>query len=118
MRVCYSLLTLALVGAFSLVRAQGVPDFTPPTPLIGAIMRQDVGEIKRILASGADPNEGRFFGGTTPLLLAIAQHQHEAALQLLDKGADPKAVDAGGNTALMWASTTETNELSVVRELL
>jgi hypothetical protein len=117
MRVCFSLLTVALFGAISLVRAQ-VPDFTPPTPLLGAIMRQDVAEVKRLLDSGADPNQGRFFGGTTPLLLAIAQHQHEVALQLLEKGADPKAVDAGGSTALMWASTTETGELSIVKELL
>jgi hypothetical protein len=117
MRVCYSLLTVALVGAISLVRAQ-VPDFTPPTPLIGAIMRQDIAELKRLLAAGANPNEGRFFGGAGPLQLAIAQHQHDIARELLQHGADIKAVDASGNTTLMWASTIETGDPALVKQLL
>ena len=39
-----------------------IPDFTPQTPLIGALLHNDTDGAKRLLDAGADPNEGRFIG--------------------------------------------------------
>jgi len=53
------------------VHAQ-IPDFTPPTALLGALMHNDATAARTLLQSGADPNEGRF-AGMPPVFLAIAR---------------------------------------------
>ena len=120
MHVRFSSLALALVGALSLAQfsvAQGPPNFTPPNALIGAIMRHDGTEVKRLLASGTNPNEGTFLGGT-PLLLAVMQGSFDTSRALIAKGADVKAVDAGGNTAIMWAAANEVADTDFIKELI
>jgi hypothetical protein len=120
MHIGFSIPVVALVGVCSLLQilqAQAPPDLTPPTPLIGAIMRNDDVEAKRLLVGGADPNEGRLLGGS-PLLLAIMQGQSETARALIDQGADVKATDGRGATALMWAAGSETNNTGLVKELI
>jgi uncharacterized protein len=107
---------LATFGAAALLSAQ-IPDFTPPTPLFGALLRGDVAEAKRLLASGADPNEGRFLGAP-PLLLALMRKDTTIAQAMIAKGADVKALDGGGSSTLMWAATSEVDDSSMVEELL
>jgi Ankyrin repeats (3 copies)/Squalene-hopene cyclase N-terminal domain len=120
MNARFSLLFAALVGAALSVQvspAQGPPDFTPPTPLIGAIMHNDTAEVKRLLAAGANPNDGKLIGAS-PLLLAIMQGDFESARALLAKGADPKVPDGAGSTTLMWAAANEAGEPAFVKELI
>ena len=107
---------LATFGAATLLSAQ-IPDFTPPTPLFGAVLRGDVAEAKRLLASGADPNEGRFLGAP-PLTLALMRNDTAIARAMIAKGADVKALDGAGTSTLMWAATSETADVSMVDELL
>lgn len=106
-------LTLALSLG---LRAQA-PDFTPPTPLFSAIMRNDTAEVKYLLAEGANPNEARFLG-MPPAFLAVINGNAEALRALVAKGADVKEVDAVGNTLLMWAAASETPSTEIVDELL
>jgi hypothetical protein len=109
-------LSLALIGAAMYVSAQ-MPDFTPPTPLLAAILHGDNAGVERLLAGGANPNEGRFLGAS-PLIVALMQKNATAARALMEKGADVKITDPAGSTSLMWAVTTETGDAELVEELL
>ena len=76
-------IVLILLSATALVQAQSpVPDFTPPTPLFRAVLSSDAAETRQLLASGADPNEGRFLGAP-PLIVALMQHADGAARELI-----------------------------------
>ncbi|MBC7928232.1 MAG: ankyrin repeat domain-containing protein [Bryobacteraceae bacterium] len=108
-----SLLILApMLAAFA-----QIPDFTPPNPLIAALMNNDTADVKRILDAGTKANEGVFLGAT-PLLLALMQGNTEAAQLLLDKGADPKVLDGAGSTTLMWAAGAENANVGMVKVLI
>lgn len=98
------------------VHAQ-IPDFTPPTPLIGAVLGNNTAQVKKLLASGANPNEGQFFGSPA-LLWALRHHNTEMVQALIDAGADIKSTDAGGSTALMWAAYNESPDSTLVPMLL
>jgi hypothetical protein len=109
------LLPAALFAALTLPAQP--PDFTPPTPLIAAILHNDSAEVARLLDTGASPNEGKFLG-SPPIFLAFF-HQNQAILRaLINHGADLKATDPGGSTTLMWASANETASTEIVSELL
>src|SRR5262245_57179968 len=82
--------------------AQGAPDFTPPTPLFGAILRNDAAQVKRLLAEGANPNEGRFLG-FAPIFFPVIAQNPEMVRILVEKGADVQLRDHTGSTTLMWA---------------
>ena len=94
-----------------------IPDFTPKTPLIGALLHNDAAEAKRLLQGDADPNEGRFVG-LPPVLLAILRQDLELLRLMFAKGADLDVRDRSGSTALMWAALNETGDAGVVEELL
>ena len=94
-----------------------LPDFTPPTPLFRAVLGNNAAETKRLLDAGADPNEARFIGAPA-LISALMQQNTEIASLLIEKGADIKATDGAGSTALMWAAANETFETNIVQELL
>lgn len=97
--------------------AAQVPDFTPPTPLFGAILRDNAAETKRLLDSGSNPNENRFLG-ESPLTVAVMQRNLASVQNLLAKGALPNDVDGAGSTPLMWAATDETGNPAIVKALL
>src|SRR4051794_29377375 len=107
---------MALVGLTISVTAQ-IPDFTPPTPLLGAILSNNMPEVNRLIAAGADPNEGRFLGAS-PVVVALLGRNTEMAKLLLSKGADPKATDGAGSTTLMWAAAAEIPDVSLIQVLL
>jgi N-acyl-D-amino-acid deacylase len=94
-----------------------IPDFKPPTPLFGAILKGDTEGVKKLLEKGADPNEGRFFGSSA-LTLAIINSNPAIIRELLAHGADVNAVDRHGSTTLMWAVGAESPDPAVVKELL
>jgi uncharacterized protein len=56
--------------------------------------------IKMLIARGADVNRNRINEGT-PLMRAVTASRLEAVVALLEAGADPKARDADGGTAIM-----------------
>jgi hypothetical protein len=110
-------MTLVLAIAFAaLVEAQ-IPDFTPPTPLIGAVMHNNTAEAKRLLTAGADPNEGRLLG-FTGIFLPVVFRNDEVFHLMVEKGADLQARDASGSTALMWAASNEAGDPTMVEQLL
>jgi len=110
-------MTLVLAIAFAaLVEAQ-IPDFTPPTPLIGAVMHNNTAEAKRLLTAGADPNEGRLLG-FPGIFLPVVFRNDEVFHLMVEKGADLQARDASGSTALMWAASNEAGDPTMVEQLL
>jgi ankyrin repeat protein len=74
-----------------------VNDPTPPPAYIEAFDSTNLGMRRSLARPDAPP------GGTTPLMMAAASGHEEVALLLLERGADPKAVDANGTTALHYA---------------
>ena len=108
---------IVLVCSLSAGLQAQVPDFTPQTPLIGALLHNDLAEAKRLLDEGADPNEGRFVG-FPPLLLAIVRQEAALVRQMAVMGADLQFRDRSGATALMWAAFSETGEAETIAALL
>src|SRR6185436_14026535 len=94
------------LATISVVSAQG-PDITPRTPLLVALLHDDTAAAKQLLEQGADPNEGRLAGLFPPVFLAITHQQLDLLRVMVAKGADLKARDASGSTALMWAAANE-----------
>lgn len=75
----------------------------------------DAENLRRVLASGEDPNcqDSR---GWSPLMYAAAENRPELVDLLLDYGADPNVANYLGRTALMYASNYGLEE--IVRKLL
>ena len=94
-----------------------IPDFTPQTPLIGALLHNDSAEAARLLRQGADPNEGRFVG-LPPVMLAAVRQDVELVRLMAAKGADLNVRDRSGSTALMWGAFNDTGDAAMVEALL
>src|SRR5688572_17725856 len=94
--------TAAVLMMLASPQAQ-IPDFTPQSPLIGALLHNDASEAARLLGNGADPNEGHF-AGLPPVILAAARQAIELVPLLAAKGADLNVRDRSGATALMWGA--------------
>jgi N-acyl-D-amino-acid deacylase len=109
--------SLAIFFGAALCAMAQFPDFTPPTPLMGAVMRNDTREVKRMLDAGADPNEGRFLGAS-PLFLALMRHNADIAEVMIAKGANVMERDGFGSTTLMWAAYDEAADPALVRKFL
>ena len=107
----------ALVFGISLTLQAQLPDFTPATPLIGALMHNDAAEARRLLADGADPNAGKFVGA--PAVFMVVRRGDVPLLRLMiEKGADVKALDGNGASTLMWAAANETGDTAMLEELI
>lgn len=113
--VVYRISLLATV--MSLALPAQIPDFKPPTPLFGAVLKGDAQAVKSLLDQGADPNEGRFFGSPA-LFLAIINGNQPVIREMLARGADPRATDRHGSTTLMWAVGSESPDLGLAEELV
>jgi N-acyl-D-amino-acid deacylase len=94
-----------------------IPDFTPPTPLLGAVLRNDADATRKLLKQAKKADEERFFGNT-PLIFAVMQGNLAMTEALLDAGADPKGVDRHGSTPLMWAVGSDVPNPAIVELLL
>lgn len=75
------------------------------TTLMDAIRAGDRSKIGPLLASSPDAAKKRGYGGATPLMYATLYSDVATMKRLLDSGADVKAADDSGATALMWAVT-------------
>jgi len=98
-----------------------IPDFTPPTPLIAALMHNDTMEAKHLLEKGADPNEGRLLG-FSPVFLSVI-YQNKAIFDAIvaksaAKRVDLQERDPWGSTLLMWAAFNDKGNPEIVEELL
>lgn len=75
--------------------------------LFEAVLRNDLDQVRRLVAQGADPNapdpHDAFPDGTTPLTDAAAAGLVEMTTLLIHLGADVNAKSAGGWTPLMRA---------------
>jgi ankyrin repeat protein len=94
-----------------------IPDLTPRTGLLSALVHNDIREAGRLLEAGADPNEGRFVG-FPPLFLAVMRQDLSLVRLMAGKGADLHARDGSGSTALMWSAFSESGDDTLVMELL
>lgn len=77
------------------------------TTLHWAAMHNDVPLIKSLLHQGMCPNTPAQQKGETPLMRAAIQGANQAIKVLLEVGANLQLKDANGNTALMWAISSE-----------
>src|SRR5262245_700557 len=109
--------TIAIAWTVSTALSAQVPNFTPQTPLIAALVHNEVAEATRLLDDGADPNEGRFVG-FPPVFLAIQRQALGLLRAMAATGADLNARDGSGSTALMWAAFNEHGDAALVEELL
>jgi hypothetical protein len=109
---------LPVVIATALSAVAQIPNFTPPTPLIGAAMTNNTEAVRKLLADGAKPDEARFIGGRTPLFFAAMHGNREMTEALMAKGADINATDDSGSTPLMWVAANEAADTTLVEDYL
>lgn len=79
-------------------------------PIHAAAMRGDVMTIQEELDKGVSVDlriERGIFAGATALMMAARDADESTMRYLLDRGADPRAVDDRRISVLMWASSTE-----------
>jgi ankyrin repeat protein len=93
-------LRLSLVALFAIAAPAQTDSFRDA--LFAAIQRGAVGQVERLLKTGAGPNIIDAEG--TPALMAATLFADGRMMELLLKhGADPNRAGAAGTTALMWA---------------
>lgn len=110
------LVASAWMGMAVCLSAQ-VPNLIPPTPLLKSLVQNDTVASERLLADGANPNEGRYVG--FPPIFFTAIHQNLRVFRkMLEKGADIRAKDPTGSNLLMWAAFNEPGSSDFVDELL
>lgn len=85
------------------------------TPLIDAVVKNDIAAVAQLLKDGADP-DGSDANRNTALIFAARDGQLEIANLLIDAGATPGWVDGEQVTPLILASFR--NHLDIVRLLL
>src|SRR4051812_2852802 len=95
----------SFLAALAAVALLALPPLAFAGPLHDAANKGDVGQIRQLVATGADLGERDAFGTPfTPLHHAAARGHPEAVTVLLELGADPNALAGDGSTALHWAA--------------
>jgi ankyrin repeat protein len=87
------------------------------TALMFAAQQGDADSARILLAAGARPNDRIERNGQTPLIIASAMGHEAVALQLLENGADPDAVDRIGFSSLHRA-VRDKKAVGIVKALL
>ncbi len=77
---------------------------TDDDPLPFAVREGNVGEVRALLARGADPNRQFGVNSWPPLMHAVHKNQLETAAVLLEHGADVNKGGPEGMTPLMMAA--------------
>jgi serine/threonine-protein kinase len=73
------------------------------TPLLTAISKGGMNQVRSLLEGGANVNEAGH-DGVTPLIAAVAHERLDAAQLLIEHGADVNLADSNRNTPLMVAA--------------
>ena len=85
----------------------------PGTPLAIAARNGNAGEVRRLLAAGADPDAPVSGADLTPLAFAVRHGREEAATVLLDAGADPEMPSGVNGWTPLVHATHESQETMV-----
>ncbi|XP_078433835.1 ARF GTPase-activating protein [Wolffia australiana] len=97
-------------GSTEVNGGQRRPGGDPPLDVQGlsllhvACQSADLGMAELLLQYGANVNAGDLTRGLTPLHLCILEGKNELARLFLSRGADPRAADREGKTAVEYAS--------------
>jgi len=111
-------LTLSVFFAAALSAVAQIPDFTPPSPIIGAAIGNNAEAVRRLLDSGINPNDARFIGGRTAIFFAVMHGNSQMIDALLAKGANVNQTDDSGSTPLMWAAYDENADPAILNHLI
>ena len=116
MKVPYeSVRTMPVIIASLVLTVFGGCHRPPSRPLLQAVARDDIREVKRLLLAGVNPNEANP-DGWTALMYAVQRRNHVIVRLLVRSGADVNAADKTGWTPLMTAAWT--GDLEMVRFLV
>ena len=86
------------------------------TPLNVAISKGDLETVKKFIEYGADVNQ--ISEDLTPLMIAALYNKHEIIKILLANGANPKAKNEKGYTALKYAQASNASEaIALLKDL-
>ena len=99
------------------------------TPLHLAVIGNNIPSVRLLLSKGADPNSANTFAGKvkfgpvglqgiTPLMFASNIGSAEIVTLLLDAGANPNQQDVRGMTPLMYALSSDKQNLAAAKLLL
>ena len=99
------------------------------TPLHLAVIGNNIPSVRLLLSKGADPNSANTFAGKvkfgpvglqgiTPLMFASNIGSAEMVTLLLDAGANPNQQDVRGMTPLMYALSSDKQNLAAAKLLL
>lgn len=98
-----------------MLREYGYPHLDEDA-LMGAAGRGEIEALRIVLAGGISPDAGAS-DGMTALISAAAVGQNEAAMLLIQAGANVNAVDTNNSSALLWA-THRCGNAELIRALI
>lgn len=101
-------LSLALALSVNAFAGDFTPNYFNSNPLCVAISKGDAATAKKIIEYGGDVNQT--YNGMTPLMIAARYNNVEMITVLLEKGANLKAKDEKGNTALKHAELSNAKD--------
>ncbi|KOS04939.1 ankyrin [Flavobacterium akiainvivens] len=106
--LAFSNVTMASANTTAVPEFGLVKEYGNNTPLAIAIMKGDTETVKKFIEYGADVNEKS--NGMTPLMVAARYNRVDIIKLLLDKGANLKAADEKGLTALKHAQISKASD--------